>query len=570
MNKKKFRKRIDKFVSKRIVQIIFFLMLIVVALIIRYIDKNFLAWTNYEKYPSNFVLLLSYIISYLADAVSVSTALGPLLVILKAIWTKFKKSVLEEETKTEANHHKIIRSYAKMNKDKTGIDSVGEDAHPVINITTFSNYLSKAGGDLMQIHSICNTNCKKIKPEAKNQYSSNYEKERLALELLKKGKDHGGYINIANVNVYTNLELNTKLEVVKDSNELFPLDNFIEINRMKLLGAHSEKNNNQTIRLNDLSYDENTHTLKLDTQRTTYFDMLITNRAMDYNLGETTLRRMFEFTPKLTPLKKSKFANHIGITGVIISKDGYVLIEKRDRSKSTWRDKFGPTISFSLKSSALVPNDGSLLNVDINQKIIDCIKNSLKENYSFIEKEDYEPLTFSKCFMGLARDLLEGGKPNMYFCVRLNKTAEEVTLNMQKYASLGEVIKGTYKVFNIKHDRNRDHELRYNYHYPYDTLSKDTDLKRSPLKNEKLSSKYYFIPFNDIAIDYYYQLNLPRGTIEVKRKFTPRFKKGNNPKKLYRTKKNICKECGEGLLACFSYLEIFQSLEERKVSENHE
>ena len=560
MNIIKFSERFKTFVRKH--KFTTLLILFVLSILLYFANYYFTNWLNNTSINKVLIDVISKITSYLTNIFSISAILAQIVILLKSIWNTYKKSVDEEVNKTERNHHKIIRKYGALSKDKKSIDSSGKSAHPVINIDTTDNYYSSSSGDLMQIHHIENKNANKIKPEAKSQYSHDYEKERLAIEIFQKGQHNGGFVNIANVNMYTNIKQNTILKIKEDNIETFKVDDFIENNRQKLLGAHSAGKNNKTIRLNDFSFDGD-HTLFLSTQRTTYFDMLITNRAMDFDIGGVTLRRMYEFKSKLTPLNQSKFANHIGITGVIISNDNYVLLEKRDRSKSTWRDKFGPTISLALKADDIIQEGKSLLDpsFDLNIKIVERIKKSLKENYGFIENEDYDNFTFSSSFLGLARDLLEGGKPNMYFCVKLKKDAKDAVLDMQKYASLGEVIKDSNKPFNFKKDIFKPHELSFNY-----LCKKDGIEKRSPLKDDKLTGDYYFIPYNQIKLDYYYKLLIPKGTLKVQRKFKPRFKKGKNPTKLYYSKKTSIKECGEGLLATLSYLEIFQDVFNKKGS----
>ncbi|MCI5744751.1 MAG: hypothetical protein MR270_00470 [Erysipelotrichaceae bacterium] len=559
MNIIKFSKRFKNYISKhKFSTLIILFFLSILLYVANYYFTNWLNTTSLSQISIDVITKLS---SYTTSVFSISATLAQIIYLIKSLINKYKKSINEEETKTESNHHKIIRSYVAMSKDKNSFDNVGKSSHPVININTNDNYFSHAEGDLMQLHHIVNKNANKIKPESKSQYTKDYEKERLAIEIFQKGYNNGGFVNIANVNMYTNLKQNTLLHIKDDIVDTFKVDDFIGNNRQKLLGAHSAGKNNKTIRLNDFSFD-NDHILSLTTQRTTYFDMLITNRAMDYDIDGVTLRKMYEYKSKLTPLNKSKFANHIGITGVILSSDNYVLLEKRDLSKSTWRDKFGPTISLALKADDIIEEGKSLKDpsFDLNNKIVERIKKSLKENYSFIENEDYDSFTFSSSFLGLARDLLEGGKPNMYFCIKLKKNAKDAALDMQKYASLGEVIKNSNKPYNFKKDIIKPHELAYNEAY-----EKDNENKRVPLKDDKLTGDYYFIPFEQIKLDYYYQLYLPKGTIKVQRRFKPRFKKGKNPTKLYTSKKAIVKECGEGLLATLSYLEIFQDNYMKKV-----
>ena len=561
MNQLSLKKRFKNFLKKY--QILIWFFLLALAFLLQFGNSLLKGWIDTVKMEDYLKKLITDCSSFIANVLSVSFVLAQLLVIFKSLWKKYQDSVYEEERKTESNHHKIIRMFTKLNEGKTDIDCSGKKSHPILNIENNNNYFSKSDGDLMQIHKTVTKGGKRIKFESKAAYSEDAQKERFAIMNFLKGQENHGFLNIANLNLYTNLEENTILEV-KDSNETHQLTPFIENNRLTLLGAHSAGKNNITIRLKDVSFDGK-KTLSIKTERTKYLDMLISNRAMDYDLGGTTLRKTYEYKSKITPLPDSVFANHIGVTGVLISKDNYVLIEKRDRNKSTWRDKFGPTISLAIKEEDVV-SQGELLNGNkFSDAIVKRIKKSLKENYNFLEGIDYDLFTFSSSFLGLARDLLEGGKPNMYFCIRLKKNAKELALDMQKSASLGEVVGESKRPYDFKKDSKKKHQLSFNKRY---VTTKEDIANKEPLKKDKLTGDYYLVPYEQIRLDYYYQLSLPKGTINVKRIFTPRFKRGRNPTKLYLTKKEVVKECGEGLLATFSYLELFHAKKKRMESKD--
>ena len=59
------------------------------------------------------------------------------------------------------------------------------------------------------------------------------------------------------------------------------------------------------------------------------------------------------------------------------------------------------------------------------EKMLGVIIKTIKTNFGLTEN-DYDKLTLSESFLGVARDLLEGGKPNLYFVVTLNKNSKEV------------------------------------------------------------------------------------------------------------------------------------------------
>ena len=407
----------------------------------------------------------------------------------------------EENLKIESDHHKIITKYNGYINDA---------------ITSKDNFYDKKGR-FMRIHHI-----RKYERDVLKKYVKASDKE------VDRYVDNG-VLSLPTINLYTNQLGNTQISII-DKNEQLELPNFVTNNAMKLLSAHqySKINNNTTIRLDDISMKDNI--LNLSTSRTTYFNMLLTNRCMDYKIDEKlSLREVFEYDKTVTSLECSKLSNQIGINGMILTSDGYLLIEKRDRKKTTWKNKFAQPISLALKESDLELDDSKLMKNDTNyanDKLLNIIRKTIKSNFG-LTINDYQTLSIEENFLGLARDLLEGGKPNMYFFVTLNYNAKELLAKLKYNAS---------------------------------KVGKDA------LKKEKLNSEYYLIPYNEIRIDYDYILSVSKKDIfRVERIVYPRCKKSNvffdklkyKISKLFN--KNLTRECGEALLVTLSYLEICQS-----------
>ncbi len=342
---------------------------------------------------------------------------------------------------------------------------------------------------------------------------------------------------------------------VTDSQDVKELPEMVIENFGDIMSAHkfSKVDNGLTVRLSDFEYSRKTHEFHIFTERSTYYSMLATNRAMDYNIDGMTLRKLFEYKPRLSKLKDSELGNQIGINGVIITKDGYLLVEKRDKKKSTWKNKFGQPISIALKSNDLffgAPKQ-ELTTDNIEDKFVKMLKKTLKKNFG-LNEEDYKEITMQKNFMGLARDVLEGGKPNFYFYVELNYNAKETADLLQKNASLDTVVKDeTGKII------------------------------KEPLLDDKLKSDFYLIHFDKCKVDFDYGMYVkPFGdnpTIKVRRRLYPRKHHFYVPRYIKRTMKHPKtdkvrytkrrvkylflkkrREVGQALLVCFSYLELIK------------
>ena len=417
---------------------------------------------------------------------------------------------LEESMKVEDDHHKIICKYSD---------------HPKTEPHT-QNYTPD--GAFMYLSNL----------PAKRKRPHNPENDKHSKEYKARKSDIDAYVNgklyLPNVNVYANIAGDTQVEI-SDSPVKFELPRFVRDNALALMEAHgaSSFSNGVTIRLNDVAVDGNK--LTLSTGRSQYFDMLITNRCMDYQLNDLlSLRDVFESGKKVSRLSESQLGNQIGINGLIFTTDGYILVEKRGYHKAIWKNKFAQPISLAMKKSDIKNFDADGKIADDAEKVFkNIILGTIKKNFGITENEILK-FNLSKNFFGIARDLLEGGKPNMYFYVTVNMTARQLDEFLEKKAK--------------------------------DASSDNEKIDRSTLPEittDKLDSDYYLIRYSDFAVDYKYSLKVKaRDMIFVKRLYAPRVSKiasavdGGYYRHKCRINGNIKRECGEALLACLYYAEV--------------
>lgn len=508
------RKTILKFIKKLYDNSVVRVILYVAGILgVFYISK--LIHAREESFFDSIVLILT-------SEETISVFIAGILSIGIAKLMRGVDSSLEESLKTEDNHHRIINMYSGHAKKEIGD----------------GNYFDKTGvfmslnGEHVEAFSKS-----EYKNPVKDIYSNEYEKADKAIKEFKVGK-----LYLPSVNVYTNKQGNTNL-IFDDKNEPHDIHDFIIENGLSLFRAHqnSAKSNNITIRLSDFSNDGNT--LTLSTERSTYYHMLITNRCMDFEFeDDITLRKLYEYKKTISPLNESFFSNQIGINGLIISKDGYVLLEKRDNKKTTWKNKFAQSISLALKEDDLKKMVNGVIpateeGAEFNLKKI--IEKTIKGNFG-LDESDYQVFTVNKNFLGLARDLLEGGKPNLYFYVVTNDSAEELAKKLKEYASKAKPKKTQEDRKDGKHEEKEEY-----------------------LQTGKLVSDYYLVPFKDIKINYHYVLKTNRrNIIKVYRKVPPRkcgiihFAEKAEYTFLKIFKPTFKRECGEALLVTLSYLEL--------------
>ncbi len=531
--KKRFLKFFSKLFSNPIVQIGFYLLGIILIFLISGVFDDF-------------NISLNKIVNLLSAQETISVFLAGLLSLGVARIIKRCDYYLEESLKIEDDHHKIIRKY---------------NGHRKEDIDKSENYFDKTGV-LMNISHTKAIRKSEWKNREKDKFSKTYwtnEKELLEFSQNK--------LYTPSVNVFTNILGDTKM-VFDDKNESHKLPTFIIEHADELLLAHknSSTRNNDTVRLNDFDYDGKT--LTLHTQRSTYYHMLITNRCMDYSFANgLTIRNLYEYQSQICPLDKSKFGNQIGINGLIVTSDGYVLLEKRDHKKTTWKNKFAQSISLALKEGEIVRCKNGVIGnktEDAEEGLKSVIQKTIQKNFGITDK-DCKEFKFETNFLGIARDLLEGGKPNLYFFVETTCTAKDLAKKIKENAGSIESVKEAEKELKSAKGFSCNKKTTK---IP-DALSEKIESASKAISDgtvistEKMDSDYYLVKFSDIKINYNYVLNLDRKkAIKVQRKVHPRV---THRAHIWDTLKyffarifapKLQRECGEALIVTISYLEL--------------
>lgn len=174
---------------------------------------------------------------------------------------------------------------------------------------------------------------------------------------------------------------------------------------------HSAIYNNMNVRADNILQEGEKITLTYS--RTTYFDSLLTNRAMDYKWeNEMTTREVYEPGPFLNCLKDSKLSNHLGFNGFIETADNKFIFVLRDSNLSIGKNTLANSIGASLKVKYCLDDDRKLTQEGLNRGIQKEIEDELK-----IKIDDTERLVDG--IFAFYRDLVEGGKPQFLFYYKL-------------------------------------------------------------------------------------------------------------------------------------------------------
>jgi hypothetical protein len=211
---------------------------------------------------------------------------------------------------------------------------------------------------------------------------------------------------------------------IKDCPEKkYELPERIKENYEKIMQAHefSDVYNQLNIRLDDYEYNQEANKLSLMTSRTTYFDSLVTNRAMDYKWGlKSTNRELYDYGPYVNKLKDSKLSNHLGFNGFVETADGKIIFVSRSNNVSIGKGTLGNSIGASLKTMYALNDEGFFTKNGLLNSMVKEINDELK-----LSENDFE--FSSKNIIAIYRDLVEGGKPQLLFYLKTTK--DEKTIN---------------------------------------------------------------------------------------------------------------------------------------------
>lgn len=225
---------------------------------------------------------------------------------------------------------------------------------------------------------------------------------------------------------------------VNDSNLMYELPEFIKDNFDELMEAHQVTNcyNQLNFRVKDWELS-GTNTISMNTMRTTYYNSLVTNRAMDYTLENgLTVRDKFAYGPFITELKDSKLSNHLGFNGLVVTSDGWVPFVKRDHMVSVGKNCLGLSVEASLKVMYALKYKKDRLT---EKGIFDAIRNEINDELKVPIEAIGNPM-----IIGAYRDFVEAGKPQLSILCQIYITKDKLTEEFTKEA------KKTKKLFASK------------------------------------------------------------------------------------------------------------------------
>lgn len=211
----------------------------------------------------------------------------------------------------------------------------------------------------------------------------------------------------------------------------------------ELMNAHktSRFKNKPIYRLDKCVVDDGELTVYLSL--TDIYKTLLTNRVMDFELHDhITVREVFEPGPRLNTFENSRLCNGFGFNFIVKTTDGYyALVKKTDKNPT---NKF----KYSTFSSSLITHFNDKDN-DYIGRLKQLSYNALITNFNYPKgyknTEIYKDILDEDIhYLGLIRNLIEGGKPELCYVLNLHITRDELTEQFNKATE------------KVKHDRGVD------------------------------------------------------------------------------------------------------------------
>ena len=214
-------------------------------------------------------------------------------------------------------------------------------------------------------------------------------------------------------------DLSNKSIKIEDSREQFQLEDDIKEYYTELWNAHDSSNiyNQLNVRVDE--WEVQGESFIMNTSRTTYYDSLVTNRAMDFKWSNgLNIRDKYQYGPFFKRLSQSPLSNHLGFNGFVESQDGFIPFVLRKGNVSIGKGTYGTSVGASLKTKYALDNQGFTIE-GLSNAMVQEIKDEIK-----LDVQDV--FDVNKHVIAAYRDIVEGGKPQLLFWVKVKKQKEEI------------------------------------------------------------------------------------------------------------------------------------------------
>lgn len=213
------------------------------------------------------------------------------------------------------------------------------------------------------------------------------------------------------------------ISIQDNPQKLYKLPESVKENFDEIIAAHdtSSTYNRFMIRVDDWKVLPGVFSLK--TSRTSYYNSLATNRAIDYKWKNgMSVRNLFEYGPFINSLSDSQLSNHLGYNGFVESSDGYIVFIKRSKAVSIGKGTYGDSVGASLKTEYALNDNKVFCKEGLRKAIIAEIEKEVG-----VKESQLQSFSLDQNLIAAYREFVEGGKPQFMFYAKSTLTKNEIT-----------------------------------------------------------------------------------------------------------------------------------------------
>lgn len=220
-----------------------------------------------------------------------------------------------------------------------------------------------------------------------------------------------------------------EIEIHDHPEKEYKLPGIIEKYYLELLAAHetSKIYNRIMIRVDDWNIEKTEGKFLIYSGRTTYYNSLVTNRVMDYEIRKgISVRNLLECGPMIKPIRYSLLSNHLGFNGFVESEDGEIMLVFRSKYVSIGKKTYGNSVEASLKYKYALNEENYFTCEGLERGITMEIEDELGIHKDELQQDNGGNLGAIH-LIAAYRDAVEGGKPQLLFYAKatIGKTALE-------------------------------------------------------------------------------------------------------------------------------------------------
>ena len=234
-----------------------------------------------------------------------------------------------------------------------------------------------------------------------------YDNRKFFIPQVMELSNRENTIPVANIRLKSNSNhFNIDNELLALSNRPFKL-------YKRFLKSRGKKYyNGQLLRLKDLHSSESK--VELVVQPVFYEQVCRTNLILDAKekgIGRS-IRETVSPDGSLEPLINSRLANSLGMNFLLFTADGRAVMPKRSRRVIVRSGQLSPSFSGVMEYT----DSGS---IKVHQNVL------IREGFEEINLLEQHLLKDSIRFLGISRELIRGGKPEMFFTARTSLSVED-------------------------------------------------------------------------------------------------------------------------------------------------